>query len=126
MNTGSKKLLIGGAVAGGAMLLAAGLVIGAGLARADELDFTADMTRAGFHNDEGAASQLLVGQSICSEVAGGWTPRQAAVELHKVSQMSANGSYQFVDIAIRDLCPWNAQPWDGRRTEVVPNVAFVR
>jgi hypothetical protein len=32
---GNKKLIIGGAVFGGAMLLAAGLVIGAGIAKAD-------------------------------------------------------------------------------------------
>lgn len=35
MNTATKRLVIGGAVAGGSMLLAAGLVIGAGIAKAD-------------------------------------------------------------------------------------------
>ena len=113
MHTHTKRLLIGGALASGSMLMAAGLVIGAGIAKADGYDFTADLTALGMHNDGGAAAQLHVGQIVCRELSSGWTPRQAARDMYVNSQLNLAQSYQFVDISIRDLCPWNAGPWDG-------------
>jgi outer membrane protein W len=93
---------------------------GTGTAHADAYDFTADMTNLGMSNDYGAAAQVRVGVGVCQQLNSGWTPNQAVHDLWLNSQLSLHGSYQLVDTAIRDLCPWNSQPWGGYPTPLVP------
>jgi cytolysin (calcineurin-like family phosphatase) len=111
-----KKMIVGGLAA-----VAAALSIAAASpaqAHADSTDatiaainaasqFTADVTNAGFYNQGGAASQLLVGIDACNRLDAGWTPAQVTNDLYVHSGLSAFGSGRFVGIAVRDLCPWH-------------------
>jgi hypothetical protein len=58
MNASSKKLVYGGAVAGGAMLLGAGLIIGAGIAKADAYTELGPVVCQALESGRMTASQL--------------------------------------------------------------------
>ena len=87
-----------------AALLVAPALMGAGVAHADEDSFLTDMEEAGFQNDGGNADELKVGWAECRIVRTGG--RAAAVkDLWHNANMNEDSATQFVDIAIRDLCP---------------------
>jgi hypothetical protein len=109
VNTATKRLVLGGVVAGGLMLGAAGLVIGAGIAHAEPgsnvVAFQNDMTANGFHNDGGLQAQLRLGRYVCAEIASGYRPLTVAVDLSDTSTMTPYESGTFVAISVKDLCP---------------------
>lgn len=80
-------------------------VAAAPLARADVDAFLTDMEAAGYSNGDGNGAEITVGRTICEQVAGGISPSAVAENLWQNSKMDQAGSVQFVNIALRDLCP---------------------
>jgi Protein of unknown function (DUF732) len=100
--------LLGGAVIATGAALGSATVLGvAPSAHADDASFLADMEAAGFFNHDGNGAEIAVGHDICSELAQGWTPAQAVRDLwfNGASGMDESAATQFVNIAMRDLCP---------------------
>jgi hypothetical protein len=78
MMNGRTKLIVGGAVAGGSMLLVAGLVVGAGLAKASTEDvdgYLHALTSEGITVSNGDES-LEVGRGVCAMLRSGHTEAQ--------------------------------------------------
>jgi hypothetical protein len=105
------RLIVGGLVAGGLMVGAASLVIGAGIAHADPASygglsaFQRDMDANGFFNENGNAAQLAVGRSVCNNIANGERPLMVAVDLESGSGLDGYHAGKFVAISVKDLCP---------------------
>lgn len=89
----------------GGLALSGALVANEAMANADEDSFLSDMEAAGFDNGNGNGAEIGVGYDICSELASGWSPARAAEDLWKSSKLQQAGAVQFVEIAMRDLCP---------------------
>jgi hypothetical protein len=98
--------------------LAAGASLGSGTAQADpdgdlavanaEAQFMSDVTRAGFVNPYGPQQQLADGIHTCLNITDEpSTSMQQARLLRSYGYLTQPGAVQFVNIAIRDLCPWN-------------------
>lgn len=88
-----------------AVALAVSVAI-APVANADEVSFVEDMNDAGFTNDNGYKAEVAVGMHICSELLAGDTSWHQAHSLYLTSRMRTESeAQQFVNIAIKDLCP---------------------
>jgi Protein of unknown function (DUF732) len=100
-----RKSLVRAAILGaGAMAICAAVAANEiAAAHADEDGLLSDMEAAGFNNGNGA--EIYVGYDICRELANGWSPAMAAADLWKSSKLEQWDSKQFVNVAIRDLCP---------------------
>jgi hypothetical protein len=110
MNT----LVKGGLVAGGLMVAAAALVIGAGVAHAEPASSTTtssvaafqhDMDAYGFYNANGPSAQLGAGRGVCAKIAGGERPLFVALDVSDISSMTPYQSGEFVALSVKDLCP---------------------
>ena len=86
------------------------LLAGAGPARADTDQFLTDAHSAGFTNQGGNQAIITVGQTICTAVMNGEPQSAVASELFHISQLdSLDMASTLVSIAVKDLCPENAQ-----------------
>ncbi len=98
-----RALLLG---ASALMLFAATPVNAIAVAHADVDTYLSDMEAAGFVNGDGNAAEILVGKSICKDLAAGVSQYRAATDLWESSKFdSKSEAIQFVDITVRDLCP---------------------
>ena len=88
-------------------LAAAGLLLASGAtAQADADTFLNDAHAAGFFNGDGNLAMIGVGESVCSDMAKGTSPSDEAHALWIISGMTdQDTAQQFVDIAVKDLCP---------------------
>ena len=106
--TGDRKLVIGGVAAGGGMLLAAGLVLGAGIAKAspgeDVHGYLAALTRDGVAASDSAKS-VDVGRGVCVLMNRGVSAYRVADEVARATSVPFTFAWT-VAIDARDyLCP---------------------
>lgn len=86
------------------MLMVTGVLL-AEPAHADEVSFLSDMEAAGFHNGSGNGAEIAVGHGICADVASGKSRQAVIQDLWLSSKLEQDEAVQFVNIALRDLCP---------------------
>lgn len=107
MNKRTKRLGIGGVVAGGLMLGAAGLVIAAGIAKGDSYDFVADVRIEGFQNASGNITLLDQGLWACSQLDAGYTGNAVVRAYESTNPMTDAKASEFISTAVVDLCSWH-------------------
>lgn len=117
MDKGTKRLVLGGVIAGGGMLLAAGLVIGAGFAHADGHDsegtindqsgaaFALELAHDGVIGTGQQATNLAV--QVCRERMGGIPERSIQFGY------STDTTIDLVDGAEYHFCPAYEMKLDG-------------
>lgn len=70
--------------------------------------FIADVTAAGFTGTNGKAIELAQGVDLCDLMNEGFNRGQITGDFARIHPELAPGeAAQIVDIAVRDLCPWN-------------------
>jgi hypothetical protein len=102
------RLVLGGLVAGGAMLTAAGLVIGAGIARADITgDALFDAAMIHFAVPGSATHLRADAHQVCSELAAGYSFTSAGMSLYAQEQprFSVTDSAHLAVAAVYAYCP---------------------
>lgn len=71
-------------------------------------NFLADMGAAGISNIDGQSVEWSQGIDLCDLMNEGFNGRDLAGDVARLHpELGPDGSTQMVNIAIRDLCPWN-------------------
>jgi Protein of unknown function (DUF3761)/Protein of unknown function (DUF732) len=106
-----RTVLVGAILTTGAALLGSGTAHASpegDLASANAIaQFMSDLTKAGFQNPYGPKQQLADGIHTCLNIDHGSTAMEQARLIWTYGYFTQYGAGQFVDLAIRDLCPWN-------------------
>jgi hypothetical protein len=101
---GKKKLIVGGVVAGGLMIGAAGLVLGAGIAKAD---FHQDVQFMELLDQRGIAltnNDTSWGTGVCNGLDEGFTPKQEVDAVSRNSMLTTSDAIWFVVSAENVYC----------------------
>ncbi len=109
MNKSTRRLVAGGVTAGSLMLGAAGLVIGAGVAKAEPAAFLQDahyvacVAQGGLHNTVGPAMAAAFGRALAREILSGISvgDEQQWVYLHTPAAVSRLDANVLVNCATR-------------------------
>jgi hypothetical protein len=130
MNGRIKKLVVGGLVAGGLMLGAAGPVIAAGVAKADvagsnpQLSLLLELRGDGFDISEPYASRLInLGHETCAylEAGASRTSIENDLERREAGYWTENNAIDFVVGTQFQLCPWTLTANERPNTGPTPS-----
>jgi Protein of unknown function (DUF732) len=70
--------------------------------------FLADVAAAGITNRNGQSVEVAQGIDLCDLMDEGFSSRDMAADFARMHPgLGPDGANQMVNIAIRDLCPWN-------------------
>jgi hypothetical protein len=103
---GKTKLIVGGVVAGGLMLGAAGLVLGAGIAKADNGQDVQFIQLLDSHGINANGSEQMA-HNVCTNLDAGFTPAQEVNAVYQATPLNRDQSMVFAVTALVVYCPWH-------------------